>query len=167
MRYEKPPFCIFSIRIINRETFTVLSLIVFSILDNTDLLTAFSFGNKDGTASGLSIYCKLPLRRRHFSSWLSSNESSVKWSKDTWTALGKTGLAITLIQASLIYTFSLLAWYFKIWNIFVQSWLIWTTFYCTHHVTNFVSSKFTLLRYDLNTVSLNDKDVKRLHRISS
>ena len=74
----------------------------FSILDHTDLLTAFPFGNKDGTASGLSIYCKLPQRRRCFSSWLSSNESLVKWSEDPWIALGKTGLLIALIQASLI-----------------------------------------------------------------
>ena len=108
MRYEKPPFYIFSIRILNRETFTILSLIVFSIVDDTDLLTVFPFGNKDGTASGLSIYCKLPARRRRFSSWLSSNESSVKWSEDTWIALGKTGLTIALTQATLIaiYLFS-------------------------------------------------------------
>ena len=92
----------FSICILYRETFTFLSLIVFSILDHTDLLTAFPFGNKDGTASGLSIYCKLPQRRHCFSSWLSSNESLVKWSEDPWIALGKTGLLIALIQASLI-----------------------------------------------------------------
>ena len=33
-----------------------------------DLLMAFSFGNKDGTASGLSVYFKLPSRERRFSS---------------------------------------------------------------------------------------------------
>ena len=65
LRYEKPPFLIFSIRILNRETFTFLILIVFSILDGTDLLTVFPFGNKDGTAFGLSIYCILPPKRRH------------------------------------------------------------------------------------------------------
>ena len=142
MQFEKPPFCIFSIHILNRETFTFLSLIVFSILDDTNLLPAFPFGNKDGTASGLSIYCKLPPRRHRFSSWLSSNESLVKWSEDPRIALGKTGLAIALIQAPHI--FSLVTWYFMIWNIFVQSWLIWTTFHCTHQVTIFVSSKYLL-----------------------
>ena len=73
----KASFLHLSIRILNRETFTFLSLIVFSILDNIDLLTAFPFGNKDETASGLRIYCKLPTRRRRFSSWLSSTESLV------------------------------------------------------------------------------------------
>ena len=89
----------FSILILNRETLTVLSLIVFSILDDTDLLTAFPFGNKDGTTAGLSIYCKLPPRKRCFSSWLSSNESLVNMIRrpmDRSHALGKTGLAIAL-----------------------------------------------------------------------
>ena len=45
---------------LRRETFIFLSLIGFSVLDDTNLLT-FPFGNKDGTASGLSIYFKLPL----------------------------------------------------------------------------------------------------------
>ena len=43
-----------------------------------DLLIAFRFGNKDDTASGLSIYFKLPQRRSCFSSCLSSNKSTVK-----------------------------------------------------------------------------------------
>ena len=59
MRYEKRPFCIFSLSILNRGAFTFLSLIVFSILDDTDLLTAYPFKNKDGTASGLSIQWNL------------------------------------------------------------------------------------------------------------
>ena len=75
---KKPRFCIFCIRILNRETFTFLGLTVFSTLDDTDLLTAFPFGDEDGTASGLSIYFKLAPRRHRFSSWLSSNQSSLK-----------------------------------------------------------------------------------------
>ena len=47
---------------------------------------------KNGTAPVLSIYFKLLLRRCRFSSWLSSDESSVKWSEHTWAALGRTGL---------------------------------------------------------------------------
>ena len=70
-------------------------------------LTTFPFGNKDRTAPGLSIYLKLPPRRCHFSSWLSSNESLVKWSEHTLIALDKTGLAIALIEAFLI---SFLSW---------------------------------------------------------
>ena len=66
---KKSPFCILPIRKLNRETFTFLSLIVFSILDDTDLLTVFPFGNKDETASGLNIYFKMVEI-----SWLSSNE---------------------------------------------------------------------------------------------
>ena len=67
-----------------------------------DLLTATSFGNKDGTASGLSICFKLPSRECRFSSWLSSNESLVKWSEHTSATLGKTDLVIALILTSLI-----------------------------------------------------------------
>ena len=69
---------------------------------HADLLMACPFGNKDGTASGLSIYFELPSRRCCFSSWLSSHASLVKWAEHTWTALGKTGLVIAFIQASLI-----------------------------------------------------------------
>ena len=153
MRYEKPPFCIFSIHILN---FTFLSLIVFSILDNTDLLTTFPFGNKDGTTSDLSIYCKLPLRRCCFSSWLSSNESLVKWSEDPWIALGKTGLAIALIQASYISFLSRpdILWY----ETFLSN-LDWFEQPFTVHIKwpILFHQKFPLLSYDLNTVSLNDK----------
>ena len=76
--YEKVSSLHFSTCILSRETFTFLSLIGFPILDDTDFLTAFPLGNKDRTASGLSIYFKLPPRRCRFSSWLLSNETSVK-----------------------------------------------------------------------------------------
>ena len=75
---KNPPFCVFSIRILNRETFIFLGLIIFSILDDTDLLMAFPFEIKDGTESGLSIYFRLLPRKRRFRSWLSPNESSLK-----------------------------------------------------------------------------------------
>ena len=133
---KKPPFCIFSIRILSRETFTFLSLIVFSILDDTDLLMVFSFENKDGTASGLSRYFKLPPSKRCFSSWLSSNESSVKWSEYTWIALDKTGLATALIQASLI---SFLSWSGILWYETFLFDLDWFEQPFTHQVTIFVS----------------------------
>ena len=61
---------------------------------------------KNGTAPVLSIYFKLLPRRCRFSSWLSSDESSVKWSEHTWAALGRTGLAMSLSKHSL-YLFSL------------------------------------------------------------
>ena len=160
----------FCILILIRETFTFLSLIVFSILDDTNLLTTFPFGNNDGTASGLSIYFKLPPRRRHFSSWLSSNESSVKWSEHTWTALSKTGLTIAVIQAS---PTSFLSWPGILWYETLLFNLDWFEQPFTHQVPSFVSSKipfhqkFPLISYNLNTVSLNDKYVKSSRRISS
>ena len=102
-----------------------------------DLLTAFPFGNKDETASGLSMYFKLPQRRHRFSSWLSSNESFIKW------ILGKVirrhmdsfrlDWSCDCPYPSIHYIFSLLIWYFMIGNISVQSRLIWTTF---HTVSN-------------------------------
>ena len=136
---KKPPFCIYSIRISNRETFTFLNLIVSSILDDPDLLTAFPLGKKDGTASDLSIYFKLPPRRHHLSSWLSSNEYSVKWSEHTCTDLGKTILAIGFIEASCISFLSSQG--ILIGNIFVQFWLIWTAFHtASDHFCFFKSS---------------------------
>ena len=66
-------------------------------------INGLSIGNKDGAASDLSVYFKFPPRRHCFSSWISLNESLVKWSEHTWTTLGKTGLSIALIQASLIF----------------------------------------------------------------
>ena len=144
---KKPPLCIFSIRILNKETFTFLSLIIFSILDDTDLLTAIPSGNKDGTL--------LPLGRCHFSSWLSSNETLVKYSEHIWIALEKTGLAIAFIQASLISFLSRsgILWYETFWFN-----LDWFKQLFTYQVAIFVSSKVPLLlSYNLNTVSLNDK----------
>ena len=78
------------------------------------LLTAFPFGNKDGTAPNLCIFFKLLLRRCLFTSWLSSNESSVKWPKHTWTA-------------STFYLFSSDLVFYDTKHFF-QSWLIWITF---------------------------------------
>ena len=142
----------------------------FSISNDTNLLTTFPFENNDGTASGLSIYFKLPPRRRRFSSWISSNESSVKWSEHTWAALNKTGLTIAVIQAS---PTSFLSWPGILWYETLLFNLDWFEQPFTHQVPFFVSSKipfhqkFPLVSYNLNTVSLNDKYVKSSRRISS
>ena len=97
-----------------------------------------AFGNKDGTTSGLIIHFKLPPRTRRFSSWLSSNESSVKWSEHTWTALDKTGLAIAFIQASSIFFLHCLG-ILRYETFFFR--LDWFEQPFTHQVTIFVSSK--------------------------
>ena len=68
---RKPP-----IHISNRDLY-LSELCCFCIFS----LPAFPFRNNDGIISGFGKYFKLPPRRRHFSSWLSSKESSVKWSK--------------------------------------------------------------------------------------
>ena len=153
MPYEKAYFLhFFSLPILNRETFTFLSLIAFSISDDTDLLTAFPFGNKDENTSGLSIYLQLPPRRGGFSSWL-SNESAVKWLEHTWIALDKTGLAIALVQASLIF---FLFWPGVLWYETFLFNLDWFEQHFTHQVTIFVSSKVHVSKLYLKAVSLND-----------
>ena len=97
----------------------------------------FPFGNKDGTESSLSIYFKLPPRSCCFSSWLSSNGSSVKMIRThiksfRWDWFGDCCYPwISSIS-------SLLVWYFTIGSIFVQSWLIWTTFHRTSNYFCFI-----------------------------
>ena len=161
---KNPPFCIFSIRILNRETFIFLGLIIFSILDDTDLLMAFPFEIKDGTESGLSIYFRLLPRKRRFRSWLSPNESSLKWSERTWIALDKTGLANALIQTFLV---SFPSWTGILsYETFLLN-LEWFE-HLLHIKWSFLfHRKFPLLSYNLNTVSLNDKDAKSSRRIRS